>query len=79
MDLIQKKIQKNTEFSREHKLSQIRWSGRWIPDARKKKWNSTYLIFDMDAGSLLDIIEFIIWLNIFFSYFSHFSIIIYGF
>ena len=33
----------------------------------------------MDAGSLLDIIEFIIWLNIFFSYFSHFSIIIYGF
>ena len=26
----------------------------------------THLIFDMDAGSLLDIIEFIIWLNIFF-------------
>ena len=51
----------------------------WIPDAWKKNSKRTYLIFDMDAGSLLDIIEFIIWLNIFFSYFSHFSIIIYGF
>ena len=34
--------------------------GPLIADAWKKNSKRTHLIFDMDAGSLLDIIEFII-------------------